>query len=732
VDKPFHYAVPVELRDKISVGMRVLIPFGHSHTTGYVTGFTKTPEVELSRIKPIEKVLDDEPLIDANLMALARWISEYYLSSLGEVLEAVLPAAVRRTRVPLLKCLEPAVSSSQLHREAENLRQKHPKQAKVLDILSSEAGKPVPLTVSRLKRLAGVSDSPVKTLEKRGLIRIFKSELPLGDIPYEKTPSWEDRPINEYSQPQKQALSKIGRQLEEGNFGVTLLHGVSGSGKTEVYIQAIHEVVRRGRQAIVLVPEVALTPQTVGRFVRHFPKVALLHSYQRASERHWYWTKARRGLVQVVIGPRSAIFAPLPKLGLIVIDEEHETTFKQETTPRYHARDVAIIRARDLGIPVILGSATPDLVTFQNARGGKYGLVELPERVTPAEPPKIDIVDMVQESFDRKKSVLISRHLEYLANNALSANEQVLLFLNLRGYANYFICPVCKSAVRCTNCDITLTYHKRTRRALCHYCGEYQPAPQVCPTCLSPALKQVGAGTERIEEDLSTVFPQARTVRMDSDTMRGRDAYFQVLHKFKRHEIDILIGTQMLAKGLDFPEVTVVGVLNADVLLNFPDYRARERTFQLLVQVAGRAGRGEKQGRVVIQTSRPEDFCITTAASLDYEGFAQKELSFRKSLRYPPFGRLLQITAQARDERRAYEKSSEIARALHEAADSSVQVLGPAPTPIAKLRGYYRWHVLVKAPTSARIHEVARRCEEHLRSTGKVRVTSDVDPYSML
>jgi primosomal protein N' (replication factor Y) len=665
-------------------------------------------------------------------MKLARWISDYYLCSLGEVLEAVLPAAVRHTRVPILKCLEPTVSGSRLQREAEKLRLKHSKQAKVLDVLFVEAGKPVPLTVSRLKRLAGVSDSPIKTLEKKGLVRIFKSELPLGDIPYEKTPTWEDRPIEEYSAPQKQALSKVKTQLEAGKFGVILLHGVSGSGKTEVYIQAIHEVVRQDRQAIVLVPEVALTPQTVGRFVRHFPKVALLHSYQRASERHWYWTKARRGLVQVVIGPRSAVFAPLPRLGLIVIDEEHETTFKQETIPRYHARDVAIVRARDLQIPVVLGSATPDLVTFQNARGGKYDLVDMPERVTPAEPPKVDIVDMVQESFDRKKSVLISRHLEYLVNNALSAKEQILLFLNLRGYANFFLCPVCKSAVKCTNCDITLTHHKKTRRALCHYCGEYQPVPQVCPTCLSPAIKQVGAGTERIEEVLASLFPEARTVRMDSDTMRGRDAYFKVLHKFKRREIDILIGTQMLAKGLDFPEVTVVGVLNADVLLNFPDYRARERTFQLLVQVAGRAGRGEHQGRVVIQTSRPEDFCITTAASLDYEGFATRELSFRKSLHYPPFGRLLQITAQARDERSAYEKSSEIAKALHEAADSNIQILGPAPTPIAKLRGYYRWHILVKAPTTTKIHEVARQCEEHLRSTGKVRVTADVDPYSML
>jgi primosomal protein N' (replication factor Y) len=738
VDKAFHYAVPENLREKIAIGMRVLVPFGHSNTAGYVVGFVDTPEVELVRIKEIIKALDNEPLIDKNLMELARWISRYYLCSLGETLEAILPAAVRKTRVPLLKCAEPTIHGSKLRQKIDELKEKHPKQAKVLEILVRESGKPVPLTISRLKRLAGLSESPVKSLEKRGLVRIFKSELPLGDIPYEQTPQWQDKPIEEYSEPQKLALAQIKKQLESEEFGVFLLHGVSGSGKTEIYIQAIHEVVRRGRQAIVLVPEVALTPQTVGRFVRHFPNVALLHSYQSASERHWYWAKARRGLVQVAIGPRSAVFAPLPKLGLIVIDEEHETTFKQETTPRYHARDVAIMRAQGLGIPVVLGSATPDLVTFQNAKSGKYALAEMPERVTPAKPPEIDIIDMVRESFEQMKlkkrrvRTLISRHLEYLVSEALKRNEQTVLFLNRRGYATHFLCPRCKFVLKCSNCDITLTYHKHTRRALCHYCGEYKAVPEACPECLLPNIEQVGAGTERIEEELGEKFPGARVVRMDSDTMRGRGAYSTVLHKFKRGEIDILVGTQMLAKGLDFPHVTVVGVLNADVVLNFPDYRSRERTFQLLVQVSGRAGRGERRGRVVIQTSRPDDFCIRAAASLDYEKFAEKELSFRKTLRYPPFGRLLQVTTQSPEERAAFEKGREIARALQEVSSHPVQVLGPAPAPISKIRGNYRWHILVKAPNAKTLHDIAKSCNDYLRSSKKVRVVVDVDPYSML
>ncbi len=732
VEKPYHYGVPEALRGKLAAGQRVLIPFGHSTTTGYIIGFTDTPDVEPAKIKEITRLIDEEPLIDEKLLELAKWISSYYLCSLGEALEAILPGPVRHSRVPVLRCVEPAVSGKALREKIKELKEKHPQQAKVLDMLAKAAGKPVPLTISRLKRLAGISESPVKTLEKHGLVRVFKSELPLGEIPYEKTPEWEDRPIEEYSEHQKHALGRIRAQLEAGEFGVLLLHGVSGSGKTEVYIQAIGEVVRRGRQAIVLVPEVALTPQTVGRFVRHFPRVALLHSYQSDSERHWYWTKARRGEVQVVIGPRSAVFAPLPELGLIVIDEEHETTFKQETTPRYHARDVAIVRAQRLSIPVVLGSSTPDLVTLHNARRGKYELIEMPERVTVAKEPQIDIVDMVEESFEQKKPAVISRHLTHLVKQALGKGEQVMLFLNRRGYATFFMCRRCKSVLKCDNCDITLTYHKRTRRALCHYCGEYKPVPEACPVCFFPGMKQVGAGTERIEEVLGELFPEARAVRMDSDTMRGRDAYFRVLHQFKRGEIDILVGTQMLAKGLDFPEVTVVGVLNADVMLNFPDFRARERTFQLLVQVAGRAGRGERPGRVVIQTYRPKDICITAAASLDYNRFTKQELAFRKSLHYPPFGRLLRVTTQSKDERAAFEKGREIAQALRETPDAPVRVLGPAPAPLAKIRGEFRWHTLVKAPSSAKIHETAAACKNILRSTSRVRVVADIDPYSML
>jgi primosomal protein N' (replication factor Y) len=380
----------------------------------------------------------------------------------------------------------------------------------------------------------------------------------------------------------------------------------------------------------------------------------------------------------------------------------------------------------------VLGCATPDLVTFNNAQTKKYSLVQMPHRVTPAAPPLIDVVDMMLESSEQRANVLVSRHLARLAGDALAAGEQVLFFLNRRGYANYLLCPRCKYVLTCDNCDITLTYHKSIRRTLCHYCGSYKPVPQACPQCHFASMKQVGAGTQKIEERLAALFPNARIVRMDSDTMRSRGSYFRVMHKFKRGEIDILVGTQMLTKGLDFPGVTVVGVLNADVAMNFPDYRSRERTFQLLVQVSGRAGRGERRGRVVIQTHRPDDFCIRTAAALDYENFARKELALRRQLHYPPFGRLMRVTCQCRVERDAFEKARQIALALREAGGEGLHVLGPAPAPIAKIRAEYRWHILVKAPDSASLHHVAQSCRDAMSSRGKVKVVADVDPYFML
>jgi primosomal protein N' (replication factor Y) len=738
VDRAFHYAVPESLREKIELGSRVLAPFAKGMLKGYCVSFPEVPEV--ASVKEIIRVLDDSPLLDSKLLSLARWLAEYYFCSLGEAIETMLPGAVRKLRAKMVRCVQTTLSGELLEEKVAALSERFPRQARVLQFIAKEGGKDFPLTVVRVKRALGISDSPVNTLARKGLISITRSEIPFSDVELSRPPVWQEPPITEYTPEQKNALSMIEPLIEKGLFGVLLLYGVSGSGKTEVYIQAIRKVVERGKQAIMLVPEVALTPQTVGRFARHFPKIALLHSYQPSPERNWAWQKVRSGEAQVIIGPRSAVFAPTPNLGLIAIDEEHETSFKQENAPRYHARDVAIMRANLEKFPVILGSSTPDLVTLQNAKTGKYALATLPYRVRGAAFPEVEVVNMVKEQFELKKSVLISRKLAQALETALKKKEQSIIFLNRRGFSTFLTCPRCGFVLKCRDCDITLTYHKRTGQALCHYCGRWIAPPQACPECFFPHLRYLGAGTERVEETLSRISPDAKMLRMDSDSMRTENSYVRAMYSFKRGEIDILVGTQMLAKGLDFPNVTLVGVVGPDNLLSMPDFRASERTFQLIVQVAGRAGRAEKPGRVIIQAIRPDNFCIQTASELNYDAFARRELSLRKPLRYPPFGRLLKITVSAKKEAAAFEKAKSISVALARAIDAlppagrrpPASVLGPAPAPLARIKGEYRYQILLKADTSKLIADIVRQVRDQLKSVGRTHVSLDRDPYSML
>jgi primosomal protein N' (replication factor Y) len=738
VDRAFHYAVPESLRSKIEVGSRVLAPFSKGMLKGYCVSFPETPEV--ASVKEIIKVLDASPLLDSKLLALAGWLANYYFCSLGEAIETMLPGAVRKSRVKLLRCVETHLRGESLDEKVTALSCRFPQQAQVLQFIAKESGKPLPLTVERVKNLLRISDSPIKTLARKGLVSIMKSEIGLSDIEVSQPLVWQEPPIAEYTPEQKNAISMIEPLIEKGAFGVLLLHGVSGSGKTEVYIQAIHRVVERGKQAIMLVPEVALTPQTVGRFARHFPRIVLLHSYQPPPERNYGWQKVRRGEAQVIIGPRSAVFAPASNLGLIVIDEEHETSFKQENVPRYHARDVAIMRASLEKFPIILGSSTPDLVTLHNAKTGKYALATLPYRVRGAAFPTVEVVNMVKEQFELKRNVLLSRRLAEALESVLKKKEQSIIFLNRRGFSTFLTCPKCGFVLKCRDCDITLTYHKRTGRALCHYCGRWIDPPEACPDCFFPHLRYLGAGTEKVEEIISKIAPSAKMLRMDSDTMRTKDSYMRAMFSFKRGEIDLLVGTQMLAKGLDFPNVTLVGVVQPDNLLSMPDFRASERTFQLIVQVAGRAGRAEKPGRVIIQTIRPDSFCIQTASELNYDAFAKRELFLRKPLRYPPFGRLLKITVSAKKEAAAFEKAKSIQVALARAIESvapaqrrqPASVLGPAPAPLERIRGEYRYQILLKADTSKLITDIVSKVREELKSVGRTHVSLDRDPYSML
>jgi len=724
----FDYAVPDNLRQRLRTGVRVRVPFGSRRLVGYCVGLTPTPSIAPERIKPIIEVVDREPLLDERMLELCRWIADYYGCSWGEVLEAALPAGVRHgITSKTIRVVEPVLRGAELRAEAATLPARQRKRAAILETLAAcEGGE---LTPRQLAQLAGCSLSTVEAARRAGLIRYrhkLVTEHPVEDVEPEAPPSIR------LTIEQEHALEVIRRTRERG-FGVVLLHGVTGSGKTEVYLRAIAEVAAEGKQAIVLVPEISLTPQTIRRFRGRFSRVAVLHSHLTPGQRYDQWQAIKRGHADVVIGPRSAVFAPVQKLGLVVVDEEHENTFKQENVPRYHARDVAIVRARMEGAAVVLGSATPSLESFHNARRGKYLRVVLPRRVQGLSLPPVEIVDMTAEMSETRRLCFISRRLEALMRQALEADGQVMLFLNRLGFSTLVFCPRCHHVLRCPRCEVPLVYHRRRNAAVCHYCGERQPPHGICPACKMGAMRLFGAGTERIEDEVARKFPAYPLARMDSETTRRRSAHQELLDRFRRGDARILIGTQMIAKGLDFPQVTLVGVVSADTALYLPDFRAAERTFQLIEQVAGRAGRGMRGGRVVVQTVNPHHLSILKAASHDYEGFAEVELDHRRSLGYPPFGFLVRVVVVARNvatARRRCDRLAEKVAALSEARD--FQILGPAECPLGTLRGKSRWQLLIKARSRAGARAAVRVLKPVAGSSGKSQVILDVDPVSMM
>ena len=537
---------------------------------------------------------------------------------------------------------------------------------------------------------------------------------------------------------QAAAVESLAAALDEERGATFLLHGVTGSGKTEVYLRTIEHALGRGQGAIVLVPEIALTPQTVGWFRSRFGEVAVLHSGMTDVQRRDAWLDVKSGRTRVVVGARSAVFAPVANLGVIVIDEEHEPSFKQAETPRYHAREVAVERAKRLGAVCILGSATPSLETRHRAEVGEFQRLRLTARVHGGALPKVEIVDMRGErpppGAGNRGPVLFSHRLRQALAETLERGEQALLFRNRRGFAPTLWCRACGETAKCPRCDISLTFHRGIGRAVCHTCCEEMAPPKVCPSCTAPALRYLGLGSERVEDELKLLHPDARVRRMDSDTMLRREDYDEVLDAFGRGELDVLVGTQMIAKGLDFPRVTLVGIISADSSLHLPDFRAAERTFQLLVQVAGRAGRGDLAGRILIQTQTPEHPAIVRAARHDYEGFAAEEDRLRQELGYPPYGRLVRVVFDDEDGERVRKVAQACADRLYELAPTEgFAVLGPAECPIAMLRGRHRTHLLLKAPARGSSLDRARECliafaEEHARP----RITLDVDPASLL
>lgn len=727
---PYAYRVPPRLVDVVNPGMRIEVPLGRGNRP--MQGWCTEVSAQNLGGRPMKEmlgVIDQAPLCAPKLIQLVLWMAHYYQSPAGQVFDALIPAGVRggagtkeRTfLVPAPKALD--------DREVDSLPLK---QRGALRHLIAAAK---PLTPGELAILADCTEDPIRQLRKKGwVVAEVRRVMDVGSSPGVR-PSPSRTPALELTSAQEHALEQITTAISLGQARTLLLHGVTGSGKTEVYIRSIEAGVRAGRSAIVLVPEISLTPQTRQRFEDRFSSVAVLHSQMSPSERHYHWQRIASGQVEVVVGPRSAIFAPLPNLGLIVIDEEHDASFKQDTVPRYHARDVARRRAALEGIPLVLGSATPSLESWHAAQQGLATLITLPERASKRPLPDVRLVDMRLK--DHRASGSLSRPLSQAIEETLGQRGQIILLLNRRGFATSIQCPACGHVVPCPDCDLPLTHHRDGSKAICHYCDYQIPTPPWCPACRYDGIRYSGSGTQRLEQEIKGAFPAARVARMDSDTMRKPGSHERVLSSFRKGELEILLGTQMIAKGLDFPDVLLVGVINADTSLHFPDFRAAERTFQLLTQVAGRTGRGTRGGHVIVQTFSPEHPAIVAASQHDFLGFAAVELEQRRKYSYPPFGRVARIIVRGSEERATEEFANQIGARLEGVRTlqgAEVRILGPAPPPIARLRGKYRFHLLLQSLDAAALGNVLRRAREDLKPPAKsdIQYVVDIDPLDML
>lgn len=725
----FDYLIPDHLVDRLQPGQRVRVPLGKSNRLqiGYCVGVTQS-SLDDSALKAVHSLVDEERLLSPAMLDVTRWIAEHYLCDWGQVLETVVPKCVRQ-KVGLRTVFKYRLS--QKNDELRKNQRLTAKQQRVLEVLAAANG---PLTADAIAAKAGCSSAVLANLLKRGFIEkeVFQERTfaASGDT----TPRTEPLTLND---DQSRALRMILEAIHSGVHKTILIHGVTGSGKTEVYIQAIEEVVRRGAQAIVLVPEISLTPQTVERFRSRFRHVAVLHSHLTDAERAAQWEWIASGEVEVVVGARSAVFSPTPRLGLIVLDEEHESSFKQESAPRYHAREVAQQRARIEQIPLVLGSATPSLETWYRAQRGEYVLVGLPKRIANLPLPDVRTVDLREPRRTAETRGVVTRQLHMAIEEALNDGGQVILLLNRRGFATHVQCPACGTVLQCPHCDISLTHHKMVSRAICHYCDYEIETPRQCPRCGSPRIRFSGVGTERLEAEIKARFPQAKCLRMDADSMRSRLAYERAFAEFRQGRVQILLGTQIIAKGLDFPNVRLVGVVNADTALHFPDFRASERTFQLVTQVAGRTGRGPRGGQVLVQTFTPEHPAIQAAIRHDYETFARQELQVRQTFGYPPFCHLVRIVVSSENETMSKQCIQEFADSIEEIVKTAgwqdkIRLIGPAPAPLAKLRGKYRYHLQVMGESQSSLRQVIASARERFSSSQTVTLTIDVDPIDML
>ena len=795
VSNTFHYRIPERMRDSLRIGMRVLVPFKGRRVTGFSIDLVeKPPKGVEEKLREVEDLLDEAPLIDPQMLRFFRWISDYYLYPLGEVIKTGLPPGLqlkselilgltqdgmeslarggleplqekvfkeiaRCDKVSLKKILKiflGEVSKSQIfswkrkglliidvgiegkevkpkfekvvqYQGAEPTQPISKKQAEILNWLKGKGD----ISYSELSERFKSPSKSIQSLQAQGLLSLSGREV-CRDLSVRS--ELKPYPKPELTPDQKAVLDEILKGIRSKRFSPFLIHGVTGSGKTEVYLRAIEEVLVKGQEAIVLVPEISLTPQLLSRFKDRFGEnLALLHSGLGRGERYDQWRRVWRAEVKIAMGARSAIFAPFKNVGIIIVDEEHDPSYKQEEKLKYHARDAAVVRAKQVEATLLLGSATPSLESFYNTEKGKFRLLNLPERIEGKPLPRIEVVDV------KKEGSLLSEKLRVALQRNIEDKKQSLLFLNRRGFANFILCPECGHTFKCPNCSVTLTYHLRDRSLQCHYCDYRIQAPGDCPKCQGHRLQGMGIGTERLEQEIKVLFPETQVGRMDRDTTSRRRSHLKILKRLESGSIDILVGTQMIVKGHDFPNVTFVGVVSADTSLHFPDFRSSERTFQLLTQVAGRAGRGEFLGEVVIQTFNPDHYSILRAKDHDYIGFYQEEIQFRKALEYPPFSRFINFRLVGNSEKRTKGMAEEMGRIgqslLKKGYGKGIELLGPSTAPFAKIRGKFRWQMMAKGKSHHLLHQFAKglasRMEGEVKGTG-VNLDIDVDPVFVL
>jgi primosomal protein N' (replication factor Y) len=791
VDRAFTYSLPFTLQQRVRPGCRVTVPFGSRKLTGVVLHLHAEPPEQKAR--DVLNLLDAEPVLDAELMRLARWIAEYYCSPLGEVLKGMLPLSgeMRRSTqytltdsgrdvarqlvvkpesdaaLHVLSLLEQrSQSATYLTSKVKNARialrglikrgwvaaedkqeERDPLRAAASRLTIEFRTRALPdvrLNKSERELVAFLELHPglhnvaslsgklkntstaARSLARKELVRLEAEAL-------QATGGYE-RPKPVLNSHQQEAVDAIHAAIDENRFRAFLLQGVTGSGKTEVYLSAIESALAQGKNSLLLVPEIALTPAVAGQFLHRFGRqVALLHSGIGDSERAEQWRRIRNGSARVVVGTRSGIFAPVQNLGLVIVDEEHDGSYKQQETPRYHARDVALMRAKEANAVAVLGSATASIESRFNADSGKYTLLQLPDRIARRPMPQVELIDMRIEFLETKKQATFSRKLIEEMQLRLKQGEQTMLLLNRRGFSSFLVCRACGERMQCANCAVVLTHHRRDRRMLCHYCGYAEKIPSECPKCGSDHIQFLGTGSERVEDELHLLLPTARIARLDRDSAAGKGAFEQILQSFRSGDIDVLVGTQMIAKGHDIPNVTLVGVVLADIGLSMPDFRAAERTFQLLTQASGRAGRGDTPGRVIVQTLSPEHYAVRFAAEQDYEGFYKKEMEFRKWLRYPPFAAVANVLLRAEKQQDALDMATQLGYLLNPPPEG-IRVIGPAEAPVPRLKNEYRYQILLKAIKRAVLRDALNQLRTFAQENRwpATALVIDVDPISLM